>query len=625
MGRGEEAAVMNRAHPTNKSIHKLVKERVDLTDELRSALRSKGLELDLRLIYDTKAKVAYLIDARSESKQCLIDPNNVNETTLLIALVKDLGFNYNDALEALKVAERLKRAIVEVLSPDVINRKLGDPISSLINDLDFSLEEVLEILKRDFSDALRNQLIALLRSDPDAISDPEEVPFDETLKVAKKDKIALYMVSLLRGKGLKFVKVGGEGVFFVARGRYARPWSETSIASSIASIFGVFKSGITKVVKEALWYAAEDVSPEDLNPPDMMLFKNGCLDLSTMSFTASEKSKYYFTTMIDCNLDPLKLKRFDEMTLEDWEEEVPKFISLLKRLFPEELEFKKCLEMLGALLIPSVVRKIFVIQGDPRIGKSTFVSVLSHCFKGCFSHVPLTELGDKFNYQLLGKFANISSEASDVLLDVKLMSALNRLVGEPIIAFEEKYRPRILARNMLKIVVVTNNLPMLTKFDEAFIDRLYIIRATGKLIEEERAMNALMREAMEEKEGVIHFVLWNMMNVYEPSTGKLKFKYDLPLEEKKELLLRELNPVNEWIEECCVRSGYEERKTLYASYYEWSRRSGRIILSKQQFYSVLRSLGFIETRIHGADCFKGLSLKPEARRGLGTIEDYVER
>jgi phage/plasmid-associated DNA primase len=300
------------------------------------------------------------------------------------------------------------------------------------------------------------------------------------------------------------------------------------------------------------------------------------------------------------------------MDLEGWREMIPKILGFLERLFPGD-ELNKVLEMLGALVIPSYVRKIWLIVGPPGVGKSVFKELLLKIFEPASSSFSLDWIAEsEFNYPLLGKLVNISSEGARSLINARGVERLKRYSGEETITFEEKYHPAINGRNIIKMVFLLNEYPQFEYLDEAFLDRLYIIETTEEKVKEPKPEPQILRELLGEKDAFAAFILWCMRRLLKE--GFLQFKHDRELEEKKELFAYALNPVAQWIQEECVREGRTERKTLYAAYLKWAQEKAKPIIPNKQFYSMLRTLGYLDKKIKGECYFTNLSLKAEQHK-----------
>ena len=148
---------------------------------------------------------------------------------------------------------------------------------------------------------------------------------------------------------------------------------------------------------------------------------------------------------------------------------------------------------------------------------------------------------------------------------------------------------------------------MFEELDPALLERLYIIFTTEEEIGKRKPLEIVLREMKDEFPKIFEFLLWCTYRVF--SDGYLNYQHDLPIEEKRGLLLKTMNPVSQFINACCKLEGREKRKILYAHYLNWARENDQHPLTHRGFYNIMRSLGYIETIIHGEYYFKGISLK----------------
>ena len=443
----------------------------------------------------------------------------------------------------------------------------------------------------------------------------EQVPIAEfVLDKAKPEEIVQVMVDCIERIGLRFAKTMSGDLFLV---NHSHLVVYEAITDEIVGLFDVKKKGLASFLEEVLRSRAKTIIVrEDCNPPMLLPFQNAILDMSTWRWWPLTDSPPYFTYWIDCNLDLGIIDMLPKLDLSFWEAQCPKFLSLIKRLFPGE-NFNRCLEMLGSILIPSVLRRIFFVIGPPGVGKSTFAEVLVRALKGVCSTSSLEDLVEsRFNWDLMGKLVNISTEGSYVFVDKKGIARLNRLTGDATLRFEKKYRNAVYGPNYLKLIFLLNELPLFHHVEEALLDRIYIIETTEEKVGEPRSIEAVVRDVLAEREQIIHFMLWCSYNLM--PDGHVRYRHDMDVEEKRELLLSSMNPVNQWIDEECERdpNASENRKLLYSSYEMWAKRRGRPVMSKTAFYATLRSLGFREVKRFNEYYFKGLRLRDRGERSL---------
>jgi hypothetical protein len=533
------------------------------------------------------------------------DTSKIHEISFIKEVSHLIGASPKDVLSA-----TLKFRFPEYLPDDVENLKLviHDPKMSLIEKFGF-LKKKSDSLRNVLSEKLKIRLINRLRGAPETPTDP--------IEIAKTFEIAEEIVKITYDLGFRFVKTVEGNIFIYDRGQLV---TYDVFAEELLALFGISRSAIKHELDLAVKVNAETVDAICFNPKGYILCNNCILDIWEMKVLEIPKEpdiNFLFTFRLNWNISPTDIQELDNMKIKDWKDKIPKTMEFLQRLFPNE-EFNKVLEMLGALVIPSYVRKIWLIIGPPGVGKTVLKEFLLDVFKPAASSYSLDWITtSEFNFQLLGKLVNISSEGARSLISVNGIERLKRYSGEESIHFEEKYRPPLMGRNIIKMVFMLNEYPQFQYLDEAFLDRLYLIDTTSEAIKEQKPEPHVLKELLEERDTFVTFILWCMRNLLKERY--INFKHDLTLDEKKELFTQVLNPVVSWIEEKCDKEGKTERKTLYAAFLKWAQENSKPIMSDKQFYSMLRSLGYTDRKIKGEWFFMNLKLKePESKTLIHT-------
>lgn len=138
-------------------------------------------------------------------------------------------------------------------------------------------------------------------------------------------------------------------------------------------------------------------------------------------------------------------------------------------------------EMFGYTLEPTYfVKKAIILLGKRHSGKTTFFSVM-HKFLGKknVSTLDLYQFGDRFSVPMIvGKLANIGDDFGRSKLTTQAMGLLKQLTGDTTMTSTRKARTSdgIDYVANIKIFFGGNNLPSVTEFDDAFIDRWHILQ-----------------------------------------------------------------------------------------------------------------------------------------------------
>jgi len=561
----------------------------------------------------------------NDLKQC----KTVSPNTLKIQIINsDWVFEKNgvsvkskNPFEELKdIAFKLNISPVLLLSEinksreNVLNTK-PDPglFSELLKLRDLSVVDKILLLREregELRERLKNKIMenpAFYERLPKNFKKSLDMDFRIVLSKAKVEEIVEAIYEILEEIGFYFVKTMSGSLFLFDRGELI---GYDSIIYDIIGLFNMSKRGLANMLREKILSRAQTLEEKYIEPSYKLLFKNGVLDLENWVLEPlpnSPKQGCYFKR-IPYNLSYHFIDSIKNIDIEYFEEQIPKFLAFLKRLFPKS-EFNKALEMLGTILIPSVVRRIFIVLGPPGVGKSTFASILSEVLgKNICSQTSLERIvNSRFNYNLRGVLVNISTEGKHLFIKSRGIIILNRLTGDRTIVYEEKFKKAVEGENRLKFLFLMNQLPMFEELDPALLERLYIIFTTEEEIGKRKPLEIVLREMKDEFPKIFEFLLWCTYRVF--SDGYLNYQHDLPIEEKRGLLLKTMNPVSQFINACCKLEGREKRKILYAHYLNWARENDQHPLTHRGFYNIMRSLGYIETIIHGEYYFKGISLK----------------
>lgn len=121
------------------------------------------------------------------------------------------------------------------------------------------------------------------------------------------------------------------------------------------------------------------------------------------------------------------------------------------------------------------LRKAFILTGDKRNGKSTFLDVLNYLLgKDNISNLDLKELGVRFKTaELFGKLANVGDDIGDEFIPDSAI--FKKLVSGNPVNVERKGNDPFDFSNYAKLLFSANNIPRIKDKTGAVIDRLIII------------------------------------------------------------------------------------------------------------------------------------------------------
>lgn len=195
---------------------------------------------------------------------------------------------------------------------------------------------------------------------------------------------------------------------------------------------------------------------------NLIAFKNGIYNLETeelMDFSPN----YVITNKIDFNFNPnaaseIVDKTFDKLACQN---------QAIRDLLEEAVGY--CFYRRNEL------RKSFILTGDKKNGKSTFLAMLKELIgDNNTSALDLNELADRFSSaSLFGKLANIGDDIGDEF--IANPATFKKIVSGDRIKGENKGQKEFFFNPYCKLLFSANNIPRIKDKSGAVLDRLVII------------------------------------------------------------------------------------------------------------------------------------------------------
>lgn len=325
---------------------------------------------------------------------------------------------------------------------------------------DYSTEEIRDILR------LMNKYVL---KDPLADEELEVIMRDEAFKhpVFFKDKIFQFdrFAHHLKSR-CNVVKINGQ-LHIYKNGIYMNGYRE--IEEVMISLIPNLKKTQRREVIDYLELIADKLTPADAR---YIAFRNGILDISKdekkiMPFTPD----LVITNMIPWDYDPNAYSAAADKALNDFACNDPEIRALLE-------------ECIGYCFYRQnySFRKAFILTGERRNGKSTFLD----CLKAVLgieniSALELKDIGDRFNTAgIYGKLANIGDDISDDFLQGTQVSLFKKIVAGNRIKAERKGQDPFEFEPYCKLVFSANDIPRMRDKTGAALDRLVIIPFNAK-------------------------------------------------------------------------------------------------------------------------------------------------
>lgn len=324
----------------------------------------------------------------------------------------------------------------------------------------------------------------------------------------------------------------------------------------------------------------------DLNVPNGLInLKNGVLDLKSGAILTHSK-EHFFTYCLPTE--------FNESA------QCPRWIEFLNNIFPSDPEFIHIsAEIFGYTLYGGEpwLHKAFVLFGEGRNGKSTYLNVLQNLLgRNNYSSIRLTDLINKPSVvHIDGKLANIVEETPNDRINSEIFK--DAVSGGTIQArrlYENEYSFECKAR----FIFACNELPKFGENTVASNERLFFIPFKKYFTESERNHN-IRKELLNELPGILNWAICGLKMLLE--NGKMTTS------NASSVVMDEYNQENDSVYAWCkdhISINLDNKteypgKTFYSEYKTDTINSGRHPVSDMTFYrrfkKYLRALdGFIE-------------------------------
>ncbi len=360
----------------------------------------------------------------------------------------------------------------------------------------------------------------------------------------------------------------------------------------------------------------------ELNPPGYVPLSNyRILDKRNLALREAVEGRY-FTVKAGVSLDEGDLKALEGyMGMYSWEEaenlilaQAPNYARVYTYVFHSERLRRQAREMLGTFLYDGVLRKAFVVVGEPNIGKSVLADTYKRVMGELASSIPLSVLFGKDNRrvmgELAGKYVNITCESPEGLL--RAVDWFKMVTGDEELTGEVKYERPFRFWNRIKLVIFCNEIPLFSRVDEAVLDRLYIIESEAESIPAGREDSALRERIRREWKYVFMHILLCYKMLEERG---FKLLHAPSREEVLNYVKERAAIISEFIDLYCeTGEGYVVKGTKFVeAFLKYCGEAGITNPpGRNTIYAQLSYLGFEKVLRRDGVYFKGLRLRDEA-------------
>lgn len=374
---------------------------------------------------------------------------------------------------------------------------------------------------------------------------------------------------------------------------------DNEIEQLIEPILGKHKSG-PRLSSAHRVARAKFTRPDPLEPPrEFFNFTNGMLRLSTFELLP-HSPMYYSTVQVEYAWNPSA--------------ECPNWRQALNEITDEAHERVLLLqEMFGYCLLPDCrFERGFILMGDGANGKSTILEMLrSMLGKENTSNVTLSALPESFErIRLLHKMANISTETTSKVKGAE--EILKTIISGETVSASYKHRNAIEFDPYATCIFATNSLQESEDTTYGFLRKICFIKfdvqfkSKPRLAHERKKRVNTDNFLKPELPGVLRWAIAGLQRLLKQGD------FTDTLDHRKVMaeFISLSNPVASWLEDQPkqLRQRYH-RIVLYTDYCQWCSDCKRYPLSRQKFYSRLRSTArIVERRSHNGDDIEFMEL-----------------
>lgn len=330
-------------------------------------------------------------------------------------------------------------------------------------------------------------------------------------------------------------------------------------------------NGKTNMLKESQHLVP--INTDDFDKDKHLLnVQNGYLDLNTGKLHEHDKSKFFtkianveYTDKIDCPM---------------WEE-------FLHDIFDGNRPLINYIQRaVGYSLSGSTEEQMmFILYGNGRNGKSVFLDIITEMLGNYTTNIqpqtlmvkPMSGSANSDIARLQGARLVTTTEPNDGMrFDeglVKQVTGGDKVTARFLYGDEFEYHPEF------KLWMATNHKPIIRGTDDGIWRRMAIIPFTVQIPEHKVDKN-LKYKLRREMKGILNWAVqgyqeWKRIGLNEPDIIK----------QQRGDYRKEMDPVEQFIEECCYRKDGEREKAsdLYRVYRSWAQENQQYLMSNTKF------------------------------------------
>ncbi|TDX44588.1 phage/plasmid primase, P4 family [Orenia marismortui] len=365
---------------------------------------------------------------------------------------------------------------------------------------------------------------------------------------------------------------------------------------------------------------------EDDTYDNLVNVKNGMIDLETISY--QDNGKIDFENMKILKHSP-KYQSFSQLNVEfnpkvncKKVDEVIESI-ILDKNNPDPNKAKVFWEFIGWIIFNGQInlKKACLLVGDGDNGKSVLIEFLTALLgKDNISATSLYDItnNDYAASDLFGKIANLSAEMTNkVINDIE---TFKQLTGGDLVRADQKYKEPLVFKNKAKLMFALNSLPKITDYEEAFFNRLIIIRCPNTFKKDSKEYDPHVLEKITTEKALSHALNRSIEGFARLIANGLRFTNSKSINKELREYQAQVNTAIPFIDEVCnLKAGAVTRKSyLYDIYTVWAKKNGYGQMSKRKLTSrINQGFNYLKTKKARFGkktdwAWEGLELKPQA-------------
>ena len=456
----------------------------------------KDLQLKCRVYKTTRGKHFFFINEGVET--------NKIHTKLAVGLEADIKLGIKNSYSILKFNDKEREILYDTdeyenvpkwLTPiktpyDFLNMENGDGRNQTL------FNYILTLQSNDFSEDEAVKTITLINnyilSEPLDEKELETVLRHDAFKKPtffKKGKFLFDKFAVFLKSSHHIIRINNQ-LHIYHDGIYVEGQSEIE-AAMIEHIPDLNRSKRSEITSYLDILIRKNTRMSDAN---LIAFKNGVYNIETDEL-ADFSPDYIITNKINWDYNPnayceLVDKTFDKLTCND---------ESIRALLEEAIGY--------SFYRRNELRKSFILTGDKKNGKSTFLAMLKELLgDDNTTSLDLSELADRFSSaSLFGKLANIGDDIGDEFISNP--ATFKKIVSGDRIKGENKGQKEFFFNPYCKLFFSANNIPRIKDKSGAVLDRLAIIPFDAKFSKDDPDFDPYIKYKLIQQDAIEYLIL----------------------------------------------------------------------------------------------------------------------